>query len=71
MSSQESNETNVNAITPYEFLRNLKEILKREHENLVINKKLFADEQDFGMVLLYRDLEKKLIAFINELEFRS
>lgn len=58
-------------LTADQYLITLKETLKKEYERLVKNKDFIVKSQQFEIAMLYRNIEKKLLKFINELEYKT
>lgn len=52
------------SISPYQCIRDLKDLLMAEKEKLAINKRLTIQVQDFEMAGIYQEIEKKLEAFL-------
>lgn len=58
-------------ITPHQFLLELKKLLEIEKAKLNEQKNIAAKYQEFETATLYREIEKKLISFLIELEFKT
>lgn len=56
-------------VSPHKFLRELKELMQAEKEKLSAQKQLSVESGEFETAVLYRDIEKKLNNFINDLNF--
>ena len=69
--SLEENLNTMSYITPHQYLRELKELLNQEKEKLSEQKNLIAKAQDYETAALYRQIEKKLDEFLENLEFKN
>ncbi len=48
------------AITPYVFMSNLKQMLNEQHELLRDQKQSILNNEEWEMAVMYRDIERKL-----------
>ena len=57
--------------TPHQYLRELKELLLNEKAKINEQKNLVAKLQEFETATIYREIEKKLTSFLDDLEFKT
>jgi hypothetical protein len=55
-------------ITPHQYLRQLKELLASEKEKIILQKELALKSNNYETAALYRDIEKYIIDFVNNLK---
>ncbi len=58
-------------MTPYQYLKELKELMIIEKEKLMIQKEASVKSKDFETAALYRDIESKILDFINNLNLKQ
>ena len=58
-------------ISPHQYLRELKELLLKEKQKINEQKNHIAKLQEYETATLYREIEKKLTNFLDDLEFKN
>lgn len=61
----------MNATSPYQFIKELKEFLNQQKEKLREQKNVQAKNQNYETATLYRNIEKKLENFLRQLELKT
>ncbi len=58
-------------ISPHQYLKELKDLMQVEKEKIKLQKEFILENKDFETAALYRDIEKKLNSFIDDLNFKK